>query len=73
MYTANTMASSVEALGMSIPGSASHPAVDYKNNISDKKIADCKNTVKTFFKLLKKGIRCREILTRPALAATAAG
>src|SRR3989338_10470593 len=64
MYTANTMASAIEALGMSLPGSASHPAVDYQNNISAKKIADCKQTVKAFFNLLNKGICAREIMTR---------
>ena len=34
MYTANTMASAIEAMGMSIPGSAAHPAVDTNNKIS---------------------------------------
>ena len=66
MYTANTMASSIEALGMSLPGTASHSAVDYKNNISPKKIDDCQKTVRAFFNLLKKGISAREIMTREA-------
>lgn len=66
MYTANTMAAGIEALGMSLPGSASHSAVDYKNNISDKKIKDCQNTVKAFFNLLRQGIYSREIMTRKA-------
>lgn len=66
MYTANTMAAAIEALGMSLPGSASHSAVDYENNISDKKIKDCQNTVKAFFNLLRQGICSREIMTKKA-------
>lgn len=66
MYTANTMASAIEALGMSITGSASHPAVDRNNIISKKKQKDCKNTVKALFQLLKKGIHVRDIMTREA-------
>src|SRR3989338_4981828 len=41
MYTANTMASALEALGMSLPGTASHTATDTKNNISTEKKQDC--------------------------------
>lgn len=66
MYTANTMASALEALGMSIPGSASHPAVDRQNRISEKKREDCKNTVTALFHLLKKGIHVRDIMTKEA-------
>ena len=64
MYTANTMASALEALGMSIPGSASHPAVDRQNHIAAKKIQDCHDTASALFNLLKKRIRVRDILTR---------
>lgn len=63
MYTANTMASAIEALGMSIPYSASHPAVDKNNQISLEKRKDCEESVKTLFNLLKKGIRARDIMT----------
>ena len=66
MYTANTMASAIEALGMSLPGSAAHSAVDRKNEISKKKQSDCKNTVSALFNLLEKGIRARDIMTLPA-------
>jgi dihydroxy-acid dehydratase len=66
MYTANTMASAIEALGMSIPGSAAHVAVDTNNNISKEKIQDCKDSVKALFNLLEKGIRARDIMTRKA-------
>ena len=66
MYTANTMASCIEALGMSLPGSASHPAVDRLNNISSKKRKDIVYSVKALFQLLKKGIRARDIMTKEA-------
>lgn len=66
MYTANTMASAIEALGMSIPGSSSHSAVDKNNKISPDKAKDCEDSVKTLFNLLQKGIRARDIMTREA-------
>ena len=46
MYTANTMASSIEALGMSLPGSSSQDAV------SDDKKQDCQNAGAAIKKLL---------------------
>ena len=52
MYTANTMAAAIEAMGMSLPGSAAHPAVDYKNNISQEK-QDIIDSVKALFNLIK--------------------
>ncbi len=66
MYTANTMASAIEAMGMSIPGSSSNPAVDIHNNISEVKRADVKKSVQALFHLLKKGIHAREIMTKEA-------
>lgn len=66
MYTANTMASAIEALGMSLPGSASHPAVDVNNAISKKKRADCIDSVAALFNLMKLGIKARDIMTKPA-------
>lgn len=66
MYTANTMASAIEALGMSVPGSASHPAMSHSGKISQKKIEDIKHTVEALFNLMKKGMRVRDILTRQA-------
>lgn len=66
MYTANTMASALEAMGMSIPGSASHPAVDRQNNISAKKQQDCIDSVKALFILLEKNIHARDIMTKKA-------
>lgn len=60
MYTANTMASAVEALGMSIPGSSSTPAVnDYKEE-------ECRQAGELVIELLKKDIYPRDIMTKKA-------
>jgi len=66
MYTANTMASAIEAMGMSITGSASHPAVDRSNRINPKKREDLLNSARSLMHLIKKGIRARDIMTRKA-------
>jgi dihydroxy-acid dehydratase len=60
MFTANTMASVAEALGMSLPGSASAPAVDRRRD------DDAYNAGRTVVDLLRAGIRPRQILTREA-------
>jgi dihydroxy-acid dehydratase len=60
MFTANTMASISEALGMSLPGSASAPAVDRRRD--DIAYASGQAVVA----LLEKGIRPRQILTKEA-------
>ncbi len=66
MFTANTMASALEAIGMSLPGSASNAAVDENNKISLAKHDDCINSVKALKVLLEKGIRARDIMTHKA-------
>lgn len=63
MFTANTMASAIEALGMSIPGSASHAAVDENNEIHIDKRTDCEKTSSTLVNLMKQKIRPRDIMT----------
>ncbi|TWU26617.1 Dihydroxy-acid dehydratase [Novipirellula galeiformis] len=60
MYTANTMASAIEALGMSLPYSASIPAED-----PDKK-AECLHAGDAILKLLKMDLKPRDIMTRTA-------
>lgn len=60
MYTANTMASAAEALGMSLPGSSSTPA------ISSYKAIECAEAGKTVIELLEKNIRPRDIMTKKA-------
>jgi len=61
MFTANTMASAIEALGMSLPGSASVPAIDERRN------RICVESGKTVYNLLKLGIKPRDIITRKSL------
>jgi len=60
MYTANTMASAIEALGMSIPGSANIPAM------AEARTEACVASGKAAMYLLQKGITPHEILTREA-------
>ncbi len=60
MYTANTMASAIEALGMSLPNSSAQEAV------SRHKIKDCEDAGKAVVKLVRAGITPSQILTREA-------
>ena len=60
MYTANTMASAIEALGMSLPYSSSNPALS-----ADKK-HECDSVGKAIRNLLEKDIKPRDIMTRKA-------
>ena len=60
MYTANTMASAIEALGLSLPDSSAQLA-----NSKDK-LADCDRAGKAVLELLKKNIRPLDILTKHA-------
>ena len=66
MYTANTMAAAIEALGMSIPGSSSNMAADRNNHISVDKCKDTGESARALVNLLKKGITARQIMTRKA-------
>lgn len=60
MYTANTMASAIEALGMSLPYSSSNPA------LSDEKKKECMDAGKAIRNLLEQDIKPRDIMTRKA-------
>ena len=60
MYTANTMASSIEALGMSLPGSSSQDAV------SDDKKLDCQNAGEAIKHLLDLDLKPSDIMTKKA-------
>ena len=60
MYTANTMASAIEALGMSLPYSSSNPAV------SKDKLQECEDAGKAIRILLEKDIKPTDIMTRKA-------
>src|SRR5438477_2868958 len=58
MYTANTMASAIEALGMSLPNSSAQAAV------SKEKLEDCHRAGAAVLNLIQQGIRPRDIMTR---------
>ena len=60
MYTANTMASAIEALGMSLPGSSSQDAT------SNEKKLDCENAGSAIKNLLDLDIKPRDIMTKKA-------
>src|SRR5258706_13583092 len=60
MYTANTMASAIEALGMSLPFSSSNPA------LSEEKRDECLNAGKAIRVLLEKDIKPKDIMTKKA-------
>ena len=60
MYTANTMASAIETLGMSLPYNASNPAT------SAEKIGECQEIGKAILNLLEQDIKPRDIMTRQA-------
>ncbi|HEY0655650.1 MAG TPA: dihydroxy-acid dehydratase, partial [Chryseosolibacter sp.] len=60
MYTANTMASAIEALGMALPYSSSNPA------LSKEKSAECIEAGKAIHHLLKHDIKPKDIMTRKA-------
>ena len=60
MYTANTMASAIEALGMSLPNSSA------QNAVSPAKMDDCRRAGACVIEMLKQGIRPLDILTKKA-------
>jgi len=60
MYTANTMASAIEALGMSLPFSSSNPA------LSEEKKQECLEAGRAIRYLMEKDIKPRDIMTRKA-------
>jgi dihydroxy-acid dehydratase len=60
MYTANTMAAAAEAIGMSLPGAASPPAVDYRREVF------ARESGIAVTRLLEEGLVPRDIMTRDA-------
>ncbi len=60
MYTANTMASAIEAMGMSLPNSSAQDA------ISQEKVSDCLNSGVAIMNLVKQDIKPSDIMTRSA-------
>lgn len=60
MYTANTMASAIEALGMSLPNSSA------QNAVSEAKKEDCRRAGAAVVQMLRQGLRPRDIMTKRA-------
>ena len=60
MYTANTMATAIEAMGLTLPGSSSYPA------LSAEKARECERAAEAIKVVMEKDIRPRQILTRAA-------
>jgi dihydroxy-acid dehydratase len=60
MYTANTMASTAEVLGMTLPGSSSFPAT------SPEKLAECSQIGSAMYNLLELNLLPQDIMTRQA-------
>src|SRR5579864_6821767 len=60
MYTANTMASAIEALGLSLPGSSAQEAV------GEDKRADCRRAGEAVVRMVREGLKPRDILSRRA-------
>ncbi len=61
MYTANTMASAIEAMGLSLPNSSAQTAV------SSQKVKDCRDAGAAVLNMLKRGIRPSDIFSREAM------
>lgn len=77
MFTANTMSSAIEAMGMSLPGTSSTVSSGWaelnqprgkfgENPLTAEKKAEVKQTVDACFNLLRKNIRARDIMTKKA-------
>ncbi len=68
MFTANTMSSAIEALGMAPPGTASRPVVaeGSLDVLTPEKRADCREAVRLVMGLLRRGVRARDIITMQA-------
>jgi len=67
MFTANTMSTIAEAMGMMLPRGASHPAdYDAKSDIHDDVKAQVRATVDALYRLMDSGLRPRDIMTMQA-------
>ncbi|XP_065070502.1 dihydroxy-acid dehydratase 2-like [Rhopilema esculentum] len=66
MFTANTMSSAIEALGMAIPGSASGLAATPENKVNPRKAEEVRISVQTLFKMMENDLHSKDIMTRKA-------
>jgi len=70
MFTACTMGSAVEAMGMALPGTCAHPVLTADRSsptINPDKLADCVATARALVALLKKKTTARQIITRKSI------
>lgn len=65
MFTANTMSTCIEALGMALPGSSCLPAIKapYSDEVNPKVLEYCRKTAHALIHLMKEKIHCRDIMT----------
>lgn len=67
MFTANTMSTAIEALGMALPGTSTRAAVDAKSNTVSPHVSEaCRASARALLNLMRRGIRARDIMTRKA-------
>ena len=66
MFTAYRMSSIIEAMGMSVPYSAGHTAMNSDNKVSKDKLDDCRRSVDALFTCMQNGITSRQICTKEA-------
>jgi dihydroxy-acid dehydratase len=66
MFTANTMSTCIEALGMAIPKSSTTPALNAKGEIHEEVLQNCVQSAKCLLQMMERGVRVRDILTKKA-------
>lgn len=66
MFTANTMSTCIEAMGVAIPNSSATPALNKSGEINEEVIGNCKILAQCLFDIMEKNTRVRDILTKQA-------
>lgn len=66
MFTANTMSTCIEALGMTVPNSSTTPALNEKGEIHQEVLQNCVQSAECLKQMMEKEIRVRDILTKKA-------
>ncbi|CAB9503306.1 Dihydroxy-acid dehydratase [Seminavis robusta] len=66
MFTANTMSTCIEALGMTVPNSSTAPALNANGEIHEQVLENCIQSATCLFEMMEKNVRVRDILTKEA-------
>ncbi|KAL3918110.1 MAG: hypothetical protein SGILL_004396, partial [Bacillariaceae sp.] len=66
MFTANTMSTCIEALGMAIPNSSTTPALNDNKEIHPEVLDNCVKSAQCLSQMMEHNIRARNIMTKPA-------